>query len=78
MERERRVRGFLFDSFEPERRRSAPAAWQPWPWFSSSWSSAQVGEVGMGTIGCMELVVEKLLGDLTFTGKSSGARTVQR
>ena len=51
--RERRVRGFLFDSFEPERRRSSLAVWQPWPWVSSSWSSAQVGEVGMGTMGCV-------------------------
>ena len=62
MGRKRRARGFLFDSFEHERRRSAPAAWQPWPWVSSSWSSAQVGEDGMGTMGCVELVVEKLLG----------------
>ena len=36
MGRKRRARGFLFDSFEHERRRSAPAAWQPWPWVSSS------------------------------------------
>ena len=72
------MRGFLFDSFEPERRRSALAVWQPWPWVSSSWSSAQVGEDGTGTMECVELVVEKLLAGLTFTGKSSRARTVQR
>ena len=64
------MRGFLFDSFEPERRRSALAAWQPWPWVSSSWSSAQVGEDGMGTMGCVELVVEKLLGVSPSQGRA--------
>jgi len=29
--RERRARGFWFDSFEHVKRKSGPAAWQPWP-----------------------------------------------
>ena len=34
--RKRRARGFRFDSFEHGRRKSGPAAWQPWPRLMSS------------------------------------------
>ena len=60
--RERRARAFHFGDFEHVRRRSFRPRDSHGRGARSSSSSAQVWEVGMGTTGCVELVVEKLLG----------------
>jgi hypothetical protein len=46
--RRRRVRGFHFDGFKTRKRRSAPATWQPWPWFLELVELDSGGEAGVG------------------------------
>ena len=69
MGRKRRARGFHFDSFEHERRRSALAAWQPWPWPHELVELNSGGETGMTWV---ELMMKKLSGTSPWRRAAQG------